>query len=192
MERASEFVWNSGFTSRMTGYGIGRRVDVGDEPRTVGAGQRVLDLVGRQAEGRRLVPVEVDIEPSASSAAGRCSRPAGLGSAGEFLLELLRGLHTTPRVLGPCSVYWYSVLVIMPPMRMGGGFCMKTRTPGTTASLRPQLRHELVRAELALLARLQPQREPAGVGLPPPIPPALELQPQHVRVARAMSDNRRT
>ncbi len=34
----------------------------------------------------------------------------------------------------PCSDSWYSLLVSMPPMRIGGGTCMNTRMPGTCES----------------------------------------------------------
>ena len=33
-----------------------------------------------------------------------------------------------------CSVYWYWLLVGLPPMRIGGGICRKARMPGTFAN----------------------------------------------------------
>ena len=109
-------------------------VDGGDLPGAVGVVERVLDLLRRDARGRRPCPGRSSTLTCGfvicRSLVTSCSpgRPRSFASS--------RGASRySSSVSGLCRVNWYWLLVSCPPIRMRGRFCMKTRMPGIAASL---------------------------------------------------------
>ena len=57
-----------------------------------------------------------------------------VGDLAELGLELMRTLVQSRQVEALHSVNWYKLFVSWPPIRIGGGFCRKTRIPGMAAN----------------------------------------------------------
>ena len=93
-------------SSRITRYWLLRRVDGRDPAVAVGAVERALDLLGGDAERRRLVAVDVDVDLRVLDlqVAGDVLQHAG--SARILRLELCGAAGRARCVSGPCSVNW--------------------------------------------------------------------------------------
>ena len=76
-QRASGSAWNSRRQLEQHLVFVDRRVNRRDPARAVGVVERVLDLVGGDAERRRLVAIDVDVDLRARDLRGRWSDPRG-------------------------------------------------------------------------------------------------------------------
>ena len=129
---------------------VGRRVDRRHLLLAVRVGERVLD---RRAASRRAQRARSrsmwTVHHADSGSADRVVTPVSSGSRRCSRVASCCALAYSVAMSGPCSVNWYWLFEPRPPMRMLGGFWMKTCRPGMPLMPRVSSLHHLVGAAAA-------------------------------------------